>query len=468
MNLVEPVYLVFLVGVALLVRLAARVAPARGAVACLVAASLFFYAAWNPWYLVPLLVTTLLDFHVAEALAKKTRPAPRRALLALSLFVNLSLLALFKYGNLAAETLSIALPFRVVFAAGISFYTFQSMSYVLDVYRGDREPTPSLLDYVAFVSFFPTLLAGPITRADTLLPQISRLGAPLDAAQGGRALFLIALGFFKKCVLADLLAVDLVNRVFDIPGLYSSGEVLTGLYAYSVQIYCDFSGYSDVAIGSALLLGVALKENFASPYRAADLTEFWRRWHISFSTWLRDYLFFSLPGKRPGSVFPYLNLVVTFVLGGLWHGASWTFAVWGLMHGVGLAALRLADARRRARGERFGPRPAWRRVVGVLGTFHFVTASWVFFRCATLAQARDVFRALFAGVPGFANVTPVLLLAIGVGLAGQLLPEGFFRRVEERFVALPAVAQAALLLGTAAFVRHASGSAVAPFIYFGF
>ena len=248
------------------------------------------------------------------------------------------------------------------------------------VYRGDAEPPRSYVEYLTFVAFFPTLLAGPITRAETLLPQLRSPAAALDAERGGRALFLIALGFVKKAVIADYLAISLVDRVFELPGMYSSLEVLTGVYGYAVQIYCDFSGYSDIATGSALLLGIGLKDNFNSPYRSADLAEFWRRWHISLSTWLRDYLFFSLPGKRPGTVFPYLNLVITFTLGGLWHGAGWTFVIWGLLQGLGLAFMRFLQVRG-PRGKR-PPKPAWRTVMGIALTFHFVAASWIFSRAA--------------------------------------------------------------------------------------
>lgn len=461
MSLNDTTYLLFLALAVAVVRLAGRWGKAW--LGLLIALSLAFYASWNPWYCAPLLLTSVVDYLVGEALGRAERSWLRRLLVTASLVFDLGLLALFKYFNLAAGSLGASPPFRVAFAAGISFYTFQSLSYVIDVYRRDQEPVGSLPRYIAFVSFFPTLLAGPITRAETLHPQLAKGPAAITSDATSRALFLIALGFVKKALIADWLAVNLVNRVFDIPGLYSSGEVLAGIYAYAIQIYCDFSGYSDIAIGSALLLGFNLKDNFNSPYRSLDLTEFWRRWHISFSTWLRDYLFFALPGKRPGTPFPYLNLVITFTLGGLWHGASWTFAVWGLMHGVGLAFLRFVSAR----GARKA-RPAWRKVLGALVTFHFVAASWVFFRATSVASALDVFRVLFDRRPGFANVPLAAIAAIGAVLASQGLPEGWYRKLEARFVALPSFAQAALLLATAAAVRAAAGSAVAPFIYFAF
>ena len=461
MSLVEPVYLLFLVMAALAFRLAAS-RPTLAATV-LVFSSLVFYASWNPLCCLPLLVTATVDFSVGRALGKEELPGRRRLLLAISLVTDLSLLVFFKYFNLFAAGRS----FRLVFAAGISFYTFQSISYVVDVYRRDREPVASFLSYAAFVSFFPTLLAGPITRADTFFPQLSGARRELTAEEGGAALFLIALGFVKKCLIADTLAVNLTNRVFDVPGLYSSVEVLAGVYAYAIQIWGDFSGYTDIAVGSALLLGFRLKENFNRPYRATDLTEFWRRWHISLSTWLRDYLFFSLPGKRPGTPWPYLNLLVTFGLGGLWHGASWTFGIWGLMHGAGLGVHRFVQSLRPRRGMPRS-RPLWQKVLGTAVTFHFVAATWVFFRCPTVAQALDLFRVLGGGSVGAGNVTPAILAALAAGFAAQFAPEEWLGRLQLAFVRLPAPAQAGALLTVAVSVRFVSGSAVAPFIYFAF
>jgi len=464
----EPLTLVFVVLVAASLRLAGSANRAR--VGILAAASLFFYATWNPAYLVPLLATCAVDWAVGRALGRTERPGLRRLLVAASLVFDLGVLALFKYGTLLAELAGPrghAPGWRLVFAAGISFYTFQSLSYVLDVYRREEEPVRSFLDYVAYVSFFPTILAGPITRAQTFFPRLEAALGPLADDAGGRALFLIALGTVKKCVLADTLAVGLVNRVFEMPGLYSSAEVLVAIVGYSVQIYGDFSGYSDIAIGSALLLGFRLKDNFNAPYRAADLAEFWRRWHISLSTWLRDYLFFSLPGKRPGSPLPYLNLVVTFALGGLWHGAAYTFGIWGLLHGAGLAVVRFVEARRHRAGRREAPK-GLRRAAGIAATFSFVTFAWVFFRCPTLEQAADVFRVLLQGTWSLGNVSAAAGAAIVVGLASQAVPETLLPALERRFCDLPAPLQAAALLAVAAGVRLAAGQAVAPFIYLQF
>ena len=471
MSLADPLYLVFLIGAVALVRLLAERAP-RALV--LVPLSLVFYATWNPLALLPLLATAAVDWNVARALGRTPRPAARRLLVATSVTVDLALLAAFKYSGLLARAAAPLLgrandpswpPFTLVLGAGISFYTFQSLSCVIDVYRRDEDPPARFLDYLAFVAFFPTLLAGPITRAGTFFPQWGRPLAPLSDEEGSRALFRIALGLAKKCLIADVLSVGLVDRVFEVPGLYSSTEAGIAVYAYAAQIWADFSGYSDIAIGSALLLGIRLRENFDSPYRSSSLAEFWRRWHISLSTWLRDYLFFSLPGNRRWRVAPYANLVVTFVLGGLWHGTTWAFAGWGLVHGAGLAVQRLFESRR----PRGAPAAAgWRRALATFATFHVVAFAWILFRCESGAKALDFLRVLASGTVAFGNVPPLAVAATLLALASHFLPPSWAGEAEKRFAALPAAAQAAALLATLAAVRLAAGTTVAPFVYFQF
>src|SRR5690606_35141846 len=262
---------------------------------------------------------------------------------------------------------------------GISFFTFQSLSYTIDVYRKDLTPTRSLLDYAFFVSFFPLLVAGPIVRASYFLPQLQQ---PLLVTREafGRGVFLILAGLVKKAVIADYISVNFVDRVFDNPALYSGLENLLAVYGYALQIYCDFSGYSDMAIGIALLLGFQFPNNFNfnSPYRSLSITEFWRRWHISLSTWLRDYLYISLGGNRRGRLRTYLNQFITMVLGGLWHGASLRFLLWGAMHGVGLAVHKIWMSWTKntwlGRSSWAGSFLSW------ILTFHFVCFTWIFFR----------------------------------------------------------------------------------------
>jgi D-alanyl-lipoteichoic acid acyltransferase DltB (MBOAT superfamily) len=475
MSLSSPVYLAFLLVAVAGYRLSGGVR--RFHLPAILFFSFAFYSAWNPVYCLPLAVTALLDYGTARYVSRRRGRRAARLALAADITANLCILGFFKYFNFIADNASglasaagfdlPPVPFRVVFGVGISFYTFQSMSYVIDVYRGDAEPARGFADYLAFVAFFPTLLAGPITRASVLLPQLERPPRPIGAEDGGRALFLVALGFVKKLVVADYLSVNLVNRVFDLPGMYSSAEILAGIYGYAVQIYCDFSGYSDIAIGSALLLGIRLKDNFNAPYRAKDLPEFWRRWHISLSTWLRDYLFFSLPGNRSSRWAPYLNTLVTFALGGLWHGASWTFLAWGALHGGGLAAARAIESRR-PRGRGIPAVPAWRQALGAFATFHFVCLTWIFFRCESLESALEILQGLGRGSLGVANVTwPVAALTLG-GVALQWLPDKAYPALQARFSALPSPVQCALLAATAVGVVRVAGSSVSQFIYFNF
>lgn len=468
MNLAEPTFLVFLAAVVPLVALAARWRGARAALFVLLLANAVFYATWNPLYLLPLLATTVCDYHVALALGRATAPRTRRALLATSLSVDLTLLLAFKYFDALAAAVGLLggepPGWRLLFMTGISFYTFQSLGYVLDVYHGQQQPCTSFARQAAFVSFFPTLLAGPITRGATLLPQLQDAPRALHAQLAGRGLLLIALGFAKKGLIADVLGEQLANRVFEQPLFYSSLEVACGLYAYAVQLYCDFSGYSDVAIGAALLLGLQLKDNFRSPYRALTLSDFWQRWHVSFSTWLRDHVYSNVPGSKRAKWWPYVASVTTFALGGLWHGATWGFLIWGLIHGAWLCLERALPALGRVT-----PRaPVWRRALGACLTFHVVLVAWVFFRAESLERVREIATRLADLTTGAGNVPPVVLLLIVLVLAAQWLPEKFEARAQEAFVALPAPLQAAALGLLAVAVRHAAGSAVAPFIYQGF
>jgi D-alanyl-lipoteichoic acid acyltransferase DltB (MBOAT superfamily) len=350
---------------------------------------------------------------------------------------------------------------------GISFYTFQSMSYVIDVYRGEQKPARGFMEYFAFVSFFPTLLAGPITRARVLLTQLQQPAAALTDEQGSRALMMIARGFIKKLVFADYLSVNLVDRAFELPRMFSSLEILIAVYAFAVQIYCDFSGYSDIAIGVAQLLGFKLPDNFNAPYRSESLVEFWRRWHISFSTWLRDYIFFALPSTRRAKWRLYWNTFITFALGGIWHGASWNFLIWGMLHGFGLAVNHGAETLWPRRGKQ-RPKHVLLRIGGVLLTFHFVCITWIFFRCDSTQQALEILNGIARGTTELVNIPWPVPVMLALAILAQWLPDHWYQRAGNGFAKWPAVAQAAALSVVAMLIAWTSHTAVTQFIYFKF
>jgi alginate O-acetyltransferase complex protein AlgI len=396
----------------------------------------------------------------------------RQLLLVSSLTGILGALVLFKYAAFAVEStswlldqLGFALNVHVpsmIAPLGISFFAFQSIAYAVDVYRKDSAPAVDFLEYFSFISFFPTIVAGPILRARQLLPQLRKRNL-LDANVGGQAMFLIAIGLIKKLAIADYLAANLVDRVFDFPERFSSLEVITAVYAYAVQIYADFSGYSDIAIGSALLLGLRVPENFNLPYRAASLPEFWRRWHISFSTWLRDYLFFSLIRSRSRSrPAMYGALVLTMLIGGLWHGPSWTFVLWGLLHGVGLAIMRAAEG---LRLKLPGTGSLWLRAIGILCTFNFVCVTWIFFRAEGVGNAAAMFRQMSVLSTDTSNLPLATIAVIALALASQWMPERLFITTRDTFVRLPSLAQASFLFILAIGLYLIAGSEVAPFVY---
>jgi alginate O-acetyltransferase complex protein AlgI len=345
-----------------------------------------------------------------------------------------------------------------VLPIGISFFTFQAISYVVDVYRRET-PAASLGDVAILQAFFPHLVAGPIVRANELLPQ---LRAPRDprAVLAGPALLLIAGGFVKKTVVADELARRAVDPVFNDPLGHSGPEVLLAIYGFAGQIYCDFSGYTDMAIGLALLLGYQLPQNFNRPYLALSLRDFWRRWHMTLSRWLRDYLYIPLGGSRRGRAKTYRNVMITMLLGGLWHGAAWTFVLWGGIHGGALSAERYA----RERFPRFAL-PAW---AAWLVTFHVVCVAWVFFRAADLHTAFGVLGGLGLSGPSPLVTLPLVLLVV-TAVAIQAVPREWWRDAEEWFVARPLALQGIAVGAVIVAADAAVGQqGVAPFIYYQF
>jgi alginate O-acetyltransferase complex protein AlgI len=441
-------------------------------------ASYFFYGYLDPRFVFLLAGSTVFNQVMAELLHRAPHPGRRHDVLtAVAVGGNLAALGWFKYYNffldsvtslLAKVHLSAPLPLlQVALPVGISFFTFQALSYVIDVSRRAIQPAKPV-DFAVYLAFFPHLVAGPIVRASEFIPQ---LRTPRDprSVQATRAFFLIAGGLIKKKIFADLLATSIVDAVFNNPAKHSAWQVLVGIYAYAVQIFCDFSAYSEIAIGLALLLGFRFPENFNAPYTAVSLQDFWRRWHMSLSRWLRDYLYIPLGGNRGGELFTYRNLMLTMLLGGLWHGAAWKFVIWGGIHGAGLAVERLLAARRHALGHAPPCDTVARRVVGRLVTFHVVCAAWVFFRADDVGSAMAVFGRLlsFSGGTG-GVVTASVLVLVALGIAVQYLPRDATARLQAGFSTLaPAVqgtALAAVLVGTSIL----GNQGVAAFIYFKF
>jgi D-alanyl-lipoteichoic acid acyltransferase DltB (MBOAT superfamily) len=338
------------------------------------------------------------------------------------------------------------------------------MSYVIDVYRGELTPYRSYPRYLLFVSFFPHLVAGPIVRPRDLLPQLERTPV-LTREAGAEALFAIAIGLAKKLVISDQLAQNIVDRVFERPENYSALEVMCGVYGYAIQIFFDFSGYTDIAAGSALLLGIRFPKNFDTPYRALNVADFWRRWHISLSSWLRDYLYIPLGGSRGSSSATYRNLMLTMVLGGLWHGPSWTFVFWGFLHGSALAVTRLGE---RAWGIHRRPPSVASAVIQTVITFHFVCFAWIFFRAPTFALATRVLRRVATGTTFHPNLPPLVIALLSIGLGTQFLSQGVVACVRRGFIALSPPAQAIVLFAVALALHETASTVAVPFVYFQF
>lgn len=442
-----------------------------------IAASCVFYMAWNPWYLGLILFSTLVDWSVARRIHASSGEATRRRWLSVSVVTNLGLLGVFKYYDFGAQAVTDALAIahvhvrpallHVALPVGISFYTFESLSYCVDVYRRKCAPAESPLRLLFFITFFPKLVAGPIARPSELLPQLEK-PPTLDRSRVGDALFLIALGLVKKVVFADYLSVNLVDRIFDDPEGYTATEVVVALYGFTLQIYCDFSGYTDIARGSAKLFGIELPENFDRPYQAKSPAEFWRRWHMTLSTWLRDYLYFPLGGSRLGPIRTYFNLWLTIFLIGLWHGASWTFVLYGAIQGSAVALHRLVSRLRRKTDDELANEPRWLVGLKVLGTMQFVVFTRILFRATDMGNAREVAMRLVSRTWSTANVATTVWVVLVLGFALHYTPRGWLEALRSRFVALPALGQGVLMAAVLALLSLVATSEVVPYIYFQF
>ena len=404
----------------------------RGQKLWLLVTSYLFYAAWDPVFVVLVWLSTFVDWTAARLISNAPTRSRKRVLLIVSVIVNLGVLGYFKYGNFVLANLVSALhaigveyqpaPFDIILPIGISFYTFHTLSYTLDVYLGRTTPWDSFLDFALYVTFFPALVAGPILRASQFLPQCAR-----PRRTTGRllawGLTLVVLGLFEKTVLADVILAPVADTVFTARRV-GLADAWTGTLAFSGQIFCDFAGYSTCAIGVALCLGFSLPDNFRFPYAAIGFSDFWTRWHISLSTWLRDYLYIPLGGNRAGAARTCINLMLTMLIGGLWHGASWTFVAWGALHGAYLIGERLVS--------RVLPGGAWRergsaRFAGAMITFVLVCVAWVLFRATSFAQAFAILEAMV----GVGHEPRVLALVnyrlVGVVTVGLLATQWVMR-----------------------------------------
>jgi D-alanyl-lipoteichoic acid acyltransferase DltB (MBOAT superfamily) len=458
----------------------------------LMVVSMYFYYLSGGYFFTLLILSTIIDYHIGKKIYESANPVLRKRLVTASVVINLAILGYFKYtyfvvdivnqlagtdwqavnllavitNQLAGTSFDID---NIVLPVGISFYTFQTISYSIDIYRGHLKPVNDIWDFAFFVSFFPQLVAGPIVRASDFVPQIYQ-PYNLNKDEFGHAVFLIINGLIKKIFISDYISINFVDRVFESPLTYSGFENLMAAYGYAIQIYCDFSGYSDVAIGLALLLGFRLPLNFNSPYKAQNITDFWRRWHISLSSWLRDYLYISLGGNRKGKVRTYINLLITMLLGGLWHGAHVRFIIWGALHGIALALHKMWME---AFPEPKTATPARPAFWSSLLTFHFVVFCWIFFRAADMQIVGDMLaQIVFNFQPEIivaaieAYYKPFLLITFGFAM--HLLPCSFKTSLSANFIALPDVTKAIIIAFVVLLLFQVKTAAVQPFIYFQF
>lgn len=436
--------------------------------------SLFFYYKSSGSYLLILLASILVDWLVALGIEKYRQTPWAKVMLVVSVLMNLGLLAYFKYTNFLLGNLLWlhGEPFHawdIFLPIGISFYTFQTISYVVDAYRGTIKPTKSLLDYAFYMSFFPHLVAGPIVRARDFLPQVKTITFPtkLQINQGS---WLVIKGLVKKAIIADYLA-QYADLVFKHPDTYSGFENLIAMYAYTLQIYCDFSGYTDMALGLASIMGYTLAENFNAPYTAHNITEFWHRWHISLSTWLRDYVYIPLGGNRKGEFRQSVNLMATMLLGGLWHGASWKFVIWGGFHGLALTAHKYwARATKSVKWMDSTPF----KIFGTLLTLHFVSVLWTYFRASDMELANFMLEQIWYDTdvvtffPAFWDSRPLVLIFLVIGFGLHFVPASTKAWIQTTFIKMPWPVKWLLFLFVVQLILQLADEAVQPFIYFQF
>jgi alginate O-acetyltransferase complex protein AlgI len=428
----------------------------------LIVASYFFYGCWDIRFTLLLFLSSLMNWLIG--LEAKKRP-----ILILGVTLNLGLLFFFKYTDFFIRSINnlflhfnnemILKPAGIILPVGISFFTFQGISYIVDVYRGNTEKKKDFADILLYISFFPQLVAGPILRSDVFLPQIDRT-PDSSHINIGFSLRKIFSGLFKKIVIANYLATLFSDPIFLNPGNYGSLELLLAAYAYGIQIFCDFSAYSDIAIGVAHLLGFHFPENFNKPYSSSSLKEFWRRWHISLSSWLKDYLYIPLGGSRGGKIRTGRNLFITMVLGGIWHGAGLNFLLWGAIHGAWLVGERALIRER-------NPGP-FRRMTGRILTFNIVTLAWIFFRASDFSTAWIYIKGIFTFTPGTGILTPFILILLTIGLLIHYIPSEWEKKLENRINRLSALFTALFSGFYFLLLQILAPEGMAPFIYFQF
>lgn len=439
-----------------------------------IAFSLYFYYKSSAEYCFILLGVCVMDYVLGGLMGRfRQGGSGQKWLIALNVVINVGMLVWFKYFNLLYETFANITskdfePLDIILPAGISFFTFRSISYMVDIYRGQIKPCTNFMAYTFYLTFFPPLLAGPVVRARDFLPQIETQSVA-SRAQVSEGIFLIMCGLVKKVIVADYLSQNFVDRVFDNPALYSGFENMMAVYGFTVQLYCDFSGYSDMAIGIALLLGFRFFDNFNAPFKAQSPTEFWHRWHISLSTWLRDYIYIPLGGNRIGRNRARANQMATMVIGGLWHGASWMYVIWGAWNGL-LLVLHKDLKNRFPRIAAFGEGTTWRRAINIFITFNLIAFGFMFFRSRSMehvgAMADSIVNNFHLNVAGqFAEGYLLIIVLLAGALIFHFLPSAWSAAARDRFGRLGLVVQAIILAAVLLLCIQFRSADLVPFIY---
>jgi len=437
--------------------------------------SLYFYYKSSAEYCFILLGVCVSDYLLGQLLGDCHKRWQRRGVVWINILMNVGMLVYFKYLNLIYETFCNFASrdfdaFNIVLPAGISFFTFRSISYIVDIYRKQITPCRDFLSYTFYLTFFPPLLAGPVVRAKDMLPQVE--ANPIaDRAMVSEGLFLIMCGLVKKVIVADFISQNFVDRIFDNPALYSGFENLMGMYGFIIQLYCDFSGYSDMAIGIALLLGFRFRDNFRAPFKSQNPTEFWRRWHISLSTWLRDYVYIPLGGNRCGKVQHHANLMTTMVIGGLWHGASWMYMIWGALQGVFLVGHKIIAGSKSTSYESSHTTPRWRVLLNIFLTFNLLAISFVFFRANSLDKIKDMATQIFTNfhlsvAPQFFSGYLLIVLVMAGALLMHFAPARWTSVLIKKYESTPLLIQALILALVIFIVIQTRQADIMPFIYF--